>query len=433
MKIAIFASAFHPHMGGVEELCRQLAHEYQARGLEVIVLTNRWPRDLPASELYEGIPVFRPAMRTPDGGWKSRLSFALTTRAVQRQTREILRQNRIDLVHVQCVGCNAFYAAKAAAALRLPLVVTLQGELSMDATGLFRRSAFARETLRRTVAQATAVTACSRQTLTEAEEFLGAPLGSKGRVIYNGIKAEDFGTVTPFASPRPYVLGIGRQVPQKGFDVLLRAMAWVFQQTAWPGDLVLAGDGPEHARLRALAAELGIAGRVAFPGKVERANVPTLFAGCELFVLPSRHEPLGIVNLEAMAAGKPVVATRVGGVPEIVTDGDNGLLVSPENAEEMGAAISKLLVDTNLSTKIGVCGRTKACEFTWDAIAVQYLEVYAAARPDSPLVCSSTVSLERVPYGDATNSRASARMDAAGASFSTSASWPRSGPPDANP
>ena len=390
MRIAIFASAFHPHMGGVEELCRQLAHEYQARGLEVIVLTNRWPRDLPASEFYESIPVFRPAMRTPDGGWKSKLSYILTTRAVQRQTQAILRQNRIDLVHVQCVGCNAFYAVKAAEALRLPLVVTLQGELSMDATGLFRRSAFARDTLRRAVEQAAAVTACSRQTLTEAEEFLGAPLGSKGCVIYNGIKAEDFGKVTPFASLRPYVLGIGRHVTQKGFDVLLRAMARVFRQTAWPGDLVLAGDGPEHARLQALAAELGIAGRVVFPGKMERANVPALFAGCELFVLPSRHEPLGIVNLEAMAAGKPVVATRVGGVPEIVAEGTNGLLVAPESPEEMGEAIFKLLRDRNLGLKMGACGRAKACEFTWDTIAAQYLEVYATtgavAQPDPSYV-----------------------------------------------
>ena len=390
MRIAIFASAFHPHMGGVEELCRQLAHEYQARGLEVIVLTNRWPRDLPASEFYESIPVFRPAMRTPDGGWKSKLSYVLTTRAVQRQTQAILRQNRIDLVHVQCVGCNAFYAVKAAEALRLPLVVTLQGELSMDATGLFRRSAFARDTLRRAVEQAAAVTACSRQTLTEVEEFLGAPLGSKGCVIYNGIKAEDFGKVRPFASLRPYVLGIGRHVTQKGFDVLLRAMARVFRQTAWPGDLVLAGHGPEHARLQALAAELGIAGRVVFPGKMERANVPALFAGCELFVLPSRHEPLGIVNLEAMAAGKPVVATRVGGVPEIVTEGTNGLLVAPESPEEMGEAIFKLLRDKNLGLKMGACGRAKACEFTWDTIAAQYLEVYATtgavAQPDSSYV-----------------------------------------------
>ncbi len=379
MNVALFASAFHPHMGGVEELCRQLAHEYQARGLGIIVLTNRWPRDLPASELFEDIPVFRPAMRTPDGGWKSRVTYFLTSRAVQRQTSAILRQNRIDLVHVQCVGCNAFYAARAAAALELPLVVTLQGELSMDATGLFERSAFARETLRRAASQAAAVTACSGQTLAEAEAFLGAPFGARGRVIYNGINAADFGSVTPFVSSRPYVLGIGRHVVQKGFDILLRAMARVFQDTAWPGDLVLAGDGPEHARLRTLAAELGIAGRVVFPGKVGRADVPSLFAGCALFVLPSRHEPLGIVNLEAMAAGKPVVATRVGGVPEIVTQGVNGLLVAPENPEEMAGAISRLLGQKELCAELGAGGRARAREFTWDAIASQYLQVYAAA------------------------------------------------------
>ena len=379
MNIALFASAFYPHVGGVEELCRQLAHEYQARGDQVAVFTERWPRSLPAHEIHEGIPVYRLPFRVWSEGWRAKVKFLATHRLIHRRLLALLRGFQPEVIHVQCVSNNARYALEMQAATGVPLVVTLQGELTMDAQQVFQRCALARDTLRRALRRADAVTACSFQTLAEAEDFFGESLGQRGRVLYNGIAAGAADHVVPFAHPRPYVLAIGRHVAQKGFDVLLRAMSRL-RDRGQACDLILAGDGAEHAALRALAAELHLEASVVFPGRVDHRKAMSLFAGCTIFVLPSRHEPFGIVNLEAMAHARPIVASRVGGVPEIVSNDENGLLVPPGDADALADALGRLLADEALRARLGRAGRERATRFTWPIIADEYREVYAAAR-----------------------------------------------------
>lgn len=378
MNIAIFASAFYPHFGGVEELCRQLALELRRQGHTAIILTNRWPRTLPRYEEVDGIPVYRLAFRAPDAGPKSRVSYALTHGLVVRETAAVLRRHRIDVLHVQCVSSNGHYALEAKRLLGLPLVVTLQGELTMDATGLFQRSEFARQTLRRCVQEAEVVTGCSAKTLADAEAFLGRRI-EQGRVIFNAANVEEFAAAEPFAYPRPYVFAIGRLVPQKGFDVLLRAFAAAGVESH---DLLLAGDGPERAALEALAAELNLGGRVQFLGRADRKQVPSLFAGCSFFVLPSRaDEGLPVVCAEAMAAGKAVVATRSGGAPEAVIDGQNGWIVERGDVEGLARALSRAAGDEDLRRAFGAAGAARATRFSWQAVTREYLDaVRAAAR-----------------------------------------------------
>ncbi len=373
MNIALFASAFYPHVGGVEELVRQLAHAYIGKGVQPIVLTNRWPRDLPAYEDYEGIPLYRIAMRVPDGGPKARINYALTHRAIERGMLAILRRHNIGLLHVQCISSNGCYALRAKHALGLPLVVTTQGERTMDATGLYQRSAYMNRVLRELLDQADHITACSRHTLDDMQTYYGQPFGARADVIYNGIQTADFADTASFAHNRPYILGIGRHVPQKGFDILLRA----FAQADLPGhDLILAGDGPERAALQALAVTLGIQNKVVFTGRADRAAAVSLFKGCAFFVLPSRQEPFGIVNLEAMTAGKAIIASRVGGVPEVVLDGDTGLLVPPEDVDALARAVQQLACDAPLRQQLGAAGQARAQSFAWPAIAEQYLGIY---------------------------------------------------------
>jgi len=385
LRIAVFASAFHPHVGGVEELCRQLALEYRRQDHAVVILTNRWPRSLPDHEVIDGIVVRRLAFRAPDAGLKSQITYHLTQGWVVDEVCRILTAAGTEVIHVQCVGANGYYASIAAEQLSLPLVVTLQGELSMDATGLFERSAFARSTLRKCLRDADAVTACSRQTLGEAERWFGGELfGDRGSVIYNGIAIEDAKTA-PFSHHRPYVLAIGRHVPQKGFDLLLRAFARLVADPGINQDLILAGDGTEHASLVALAHELSLGDRVRFTGRVDHATAMKLFAGCLFFVLPSRHEPFGIVNLEAMAAGKAVVATRVGGVPEIVHDNVNGLLVPPEDETRLAQAISTLAGSETLRESMGTAAAQHARRFEWSKIAAEYLHCYEQVLGRAPV------------------------------------------------
>src|SRR5579862_6179369 len=133
MRVAIFASAFYPSLGGVEELVRQLAHTYRRMGISSVVLTERWPRSLAAFEEYEGIPTYRLPFRAPDGDWKAHLSYHLRNRRTYLQMLSILREKKVDLLHLQCVSSDGLYALRAKRALKLPLVVTAQGELTMDA------------------------------------------------------------------------------------------------------------------------------------------------------------------------------------------------------------------------------------------------------------------------------------------------------------
>jgi glycogen(starch) synthase len=376
MNVAIFASAFHPSLGGVEELVRQLAHEYRRQGIRTIVLVNRWPRTLPAAEMIEGIPVYRLSMRMPEYNFRVRLNYALGYLPARTRMLRILRRHKIDLLHVQCVSVNGHYASIAARALGLPLVVTSQGERTMDAEHVFEKSPFLNSVLRRLLAKADLITACSRETLEDLERYSQSSFGARGTVIYNGICTADFNGAEPYQHPQPYILGIGRLVRQKGFDVLIEAFA---ASGIDSHDLLLAGEGAERLELRRLTRRLQIEKRVQFLGRADRATVVALFRGCAFFVLPSRQEPMGIVNLEAMAAGKAVIASRTGGVPEIVADGETGLLLPPGNVESLAAAMRRLTADAPLRERLGAAGRERVRRYTWEAVASSYRQIYEAA------------------------------------------------------
>lgn len=378
----MFASAFHPSLGGVEEVVRQLAHAQQKKGEAPIVVTNRWPRELPFEDCYEEIPIFRPIMRSPGDEWRRNLMFRLTNGATQKQCSALMKSHAVDVVHIHCVSAQTRYAMNAAREMKLPLVVTMHGELTMDAQGIFQypqeRALYADA-----LHAADCVTACSQQTLDEGDalhrETYKAPLGRRGRAIHNGIDPQEFANPTPFAHPRPYLLAIGRHVAQKGFDVLLRAFALLEKELgeATP-DLILAGDGAEHEALKKLAGELNLQARVIFTGRVDRAKTVSLFAGCEFFVLSSRLEPFGIVNLEAMACGKAILATRVGGVPEFVSERE-GILVPPDDAQALCQGMKTLHSSPDLAVRLGASGKERVRDFTWDAVSGKYRDCYTEA------------------------------------------------------
>lgn len=200
------------------------------------------------------------------------------------------------------------------------------------------------------------------------------------RVIENGI---DLDAVR--AAPRhpqiealsagrsPLIGAIGRLSHEKGFDRLLRAAApWLREQTS--GAVMILGEGPERSALERLAAGLGIQDRVLLPGYVPNAaaHVP-LF---DVFVLPSRTEGLPITLLEAMAAGVPIVASSVGGVPRVLEDGRSGLLVGPD-ADALGDAIQECLRDREGARRRARIAEAAVSErFTSAAMARRYLELY---------------------------------------------------------
>jgi starch synthase len=210
-------------------------------------------------------------------------------------------------------------------------------------------------------------------------------------VVYNGIDAERYAPTTDTdvlerlgVDPAvPYALFVGRITRQKGLAHLLRAAREV------PGQLVLCAGAPDTpeiaAETTALVAELQAArpGVVLISEMLPRADVVQLLSHATVFACPSVYEPLGIVNLEAMACGTAVVASDVGGIPEVVVDGATGLLVHYDEADPDGfeaglaAALTALLADPDRAAAMGRAGRARAvAEFDWDAIAVQTLALY---------------------------------------------------------
>ena len=154
----------------------------------------------------------------------------------------------------------------------------------------------------------------------------------------------------------PVLLFVGRLAAIKGLLVLLDAVAAL--RPRYPDlQLVLVGDGPDRARLEARAAEPDLAGAVRFTGYRAQAEVADDLAACDVFVLPSFAEGVPVVLMEAMAARRPVVATRVAGVAELVEDGASGLLVPPGDPVALTAAIDRLLADASLRGRMGTAGR----------------------------------------------------------------------------
>jgi glycogen synthase len=377
--VAIFASSFAPHLGGVEELSRRLAAEQRRRGLDSIVITNRYPKTLPRDERIDGIPVYRERFRVPEPRPRHLAGWAIGAAVTRRGILTALRAHRTDVLHVQCVSGNGYYAMHAARRTGLPLVVTMQGELSMDANGAYQRSAFLRATWRALLDRAGLVTGCSQQVIDEAVQAYGPELLDKARVITNGVDVNAVRAAEPEMRPRPYVVGIGRFVRQKGFDLLIDGFARIAADHA-DLDLVLAGDGPERDSLVRQTAESPFTERIEFLGGVPSPRVFGLLRGASAFVLASRHEPQGIVILEAMAAGAPVLAAGVGGVPEIVRDGVNGLVFEGGSAESLAAGLHRILTD-----RAGTAARAERAghhveAHTWPRIADAYADVYAAVR-----------------------------------------------------
>jgi len=161
---------------------------------------------------------------------------------------------------------------------------------------------------------------------------------------------------------------------RKGHDVLLRALVRLREAVPRLRCLVC-GDGSERASLERFAQELGIRGLVRFLG--EQRQVANVLAALDVFVQPSRYEGLGVAVLEAMAAGLPVVAARVGGIPETVREGETGLLVAKEDPEALAAAITELLQDPARAARMGAEGRRRVlAEFSMEAMTDRYERLY---------------------------------------------------------
>ena len=178
---------------------------------------------------------------------------------------------------------------------------------------------------------------------------------------------------TPHLGDGATILCVARQYPRKHVADLLRALPQV-RRAVPSAHAVIVGDGPEHAALRALAAELGLGHAVQLLGAIADDDaVARWYRHADVFCLPSVQEAFGIVFLEAMASGLPVVATRAAAIPEVVPDGQAGLLVPPGDVDALAAALTTLLREPARRAAYGACGQAHVRQYDWGVVAERFL------------------------------------------------------------
>jgi glycosyltransferase involved in cell wall biosynthesis len=286
-----------------------------------------------------------------------------------------------DVVHAHAYGHFPTIAGSFGTALDhgAALVITPHSD---SGTPSWSKSIFDRLVSPMTVGRASRVIAVSRH---EAQHLssIGVPT-EKIRIIPNGVDLGEFDLARRRVRTTDTVRGlfVGRLDPdQKGLTTLIRAVALL--PASIPLEIRLVGeDWGANDSLRSLARRLGVQTKVILVGRLERPALLAEYSAADFLVLPSRFEPFGIVLLEAMAAGLPVVASRVGGIPEVVEEGRTGILVEPANPHALAEGLREICQDENRRRAMANEALHHVRTFGWEAIVPQVLSTYQEAVED---------------------------------------------------
>lgn len=271
--------------------------------------------------------------------------------AAVRELRALVRTVRPELVQLNSSKAGVL-ARVALAGLHIPVVFTAHGWAFSGRGG--KAGAFYTNAERACAPLCQAIVCVSSWDLKLARERRIAPAG-KLHLIHNGVTV-DPGTPARRPAGRELVLGCtARLAPPKDIDTMLRALA--LPETA-PWTLRVFGEGPDREQLEGLRAELGLEGRATFLGS--RDDVPAQLADCDAFSLISDWEGLPYSILEAMAAQLPVIATRVGGIPDLIVEGVTGRLIPPRDPGALAGALAELAADPARARELGEAGFRRA-------------------------------------------------------------------------
>ncbi len=377
VKIALVSDWYYPKIGGVASHMHNLAVHLKKRGHDVAIVTN----DLETGKEGElerlGIDLVKvPGTVSPILGIN--LTYSLKSNL---ELAEFLRD--FDVVHAHHAFTPlALKAVKAGRNLRKPTLLTTHSISFSHESSLWKVLGLSFPLFSHYLSFPQEIIAVSNAARAFIEHFTDVPV----KVIPNGVDDELFKPLGTEEKQRvkeeleiegKVILYVSRMSPRKGPHVLLNA----FQALAGRMDditLVMVGSGEMLPFLKTQVKFLRIEDKVKFLGYVENEMLPKIFGMADVFVLPSvTAEAFGIVILEAMASGVPVVATDVGGIPEIVRESESGLLVPPGNELELRNAIQKLLLDEDLRKRFGSNGR-KAVEerYSWERVAERIEKTY---------------------------------------------------------
>ena len=372
MRIAQVSPWFSPHFGGVESHVRSLSRELARRGHEVTVVTSQHDRTLSAEGTVDGFRVIRVRPR-----------FIFMQTPITPRMRGSLRALSADVVHAHSPPPLASHYAGAVASERgIPYVVTYHCDVELpSAFGSVVESIYRRSLGADTLRNANQVIVTTRTYAATSR----AIWRYNPSVIPNAVDHRRFRPDVDGSAVRsklrippevPIVLLVGRIVPHKGVEHFVEAARYVPDAS-----FLVAGGGSSLDAMKRLALSMGVADRVRFLGRISDNRLPEVYAACDVFVLPSvsRLEAFGIVALEAMSTGKPVIVADIPGVREIIEDGRDGLLADPVNPRDLAEKIRRLLSDPEVRKTMGARGREKVLEsFSIERVTDRIEAVYRA-------------------------------------------------------
>lgn len=397
MRILVLTNMYPPHhYGGYERSCRDVVERWRAAGHRALVLTGDvqvpgvpWPV-AGETDVQRRLRLYWDDHRILDPPLWDRFRLE---RANGAALEAVLEEFDPEVVSVWAMGALSFGLLTRLAARRVPVVPVICDEWPVygPTVDAWLRPLAGRPRLARLVGRATRLPASLPPLDAVApacfvSEHLRAAVRDRSpwsfpgsTVTYSGIEAGEF----PFDDvhlDRPWgwrLLYVGRIDPRKGIETVVRALALCPAEAT----LSIVGGGDERylSRLRALADELGVGARVSY-GVVERSELAGRFDVADVVVFPSEwEEPFGLVPLEAMARGVPVVATTVGGAGEFLADGGNCLTFAAGDAEALVEALQRLARDAALVEHIVAGGRSTAAQLTVDELAAVLEEWHLAA------------------------------------------------------
>lgn len=363
--------------GGVNEVVLSLAQQLREQGAyNPVIAVTTWDYS-PQPPAARGVEVVNLRLRAPFVAGKVLRSFAAFLATLPSDIRALasfLRERRIEVVNAHFPDLNAYaiLLLKALGLFKGKLVLSFHGSdmAAVGQTGGLHRAAW-----RNLISRADRVVTCSDSLTRDVRSF--APL-ARVVTVHNGADLRLFLRPHTRRPVRRRILHVGKFGPIKAQDVLIHAFHLLLRGVP-DASLVLAGGaGPELTSIRALVSQLGLQQHVEFEVTVPHERIVELMEQADVFVLPSRSEAFGIVLLEAGASGLPVVATRVGGIPELIDHGTTGLLVPPDDPVELERAIRLLLTDAATADRLAQAWHERAVSnWNWEQTCRKYLGAIA--------------------------------------------------------
>jgi glycogen synthase len=375
MKILYWTEQVTPYIGGVELITDDFLAALTASGHEVDVIARKGELTVegptvPGTDVPVHYFPFREALLN------NRFDKIVS---ITRHIGDLKARLKPDLIHVNFCGPSSIFHLRTLAAHRAPTLMTIYAlpESEPSKTGVVERL----------FAAADWVVGPSQAVIDRTREWF-PQIVPKSSVIYNTLNLPEV-ELRPLPFDRPHLLCLGRIVPDKGFDLVVDALASIVRVVP-DIQMTIAGDGIDKPRLEQQARKLNLDDKVVFAGWVAPREVLDLMNTATIVIVPSRwFEPAPIVAIQAAHMGRPVVGTRTGGIPELVVDRVTGLVVDKDDSEAIASAVIYLLQNQDEARRMGVRGKARAksvfgwqqCMNAYDALYRDLVDRHRSAAP----------------------------------------------------